>query len=171
MSTRANVVISYRDQKIGAPSELWLYHHIDGNVQGIGEAVVRAVDSLGTYIGDGVRLLRLWDKLPPEFENVTDLSPDIEFLYRITYADNRVSVIVRHGGYVGEDAKRHYSREHDTPDNTVELYRAVFDDGPPEHVEEFRYEIREPESYVRTLMEDSQPAARAWRGRLRGPAA
>lgn len=166
MSTRANVVIAYKDWKIGVPSELWLYHHHDGNVQGIGEAVVGAVHACGRYVEDGNWLERLWDKLPSEFENMADLSPDIEFLYRIIYADNRVSVVVRHGGYAGENARWHYRRANDTPDNSVELYNAVFDAGPPEHVEDFRYDIREPESWVRTLIAECQPGARAWRGRL-----
>jgi hypothetical protein len=164
MSTRANVVIEYLDQGIGVPSELWLYHHHDGYVQGIGETVVRAAHAYGLYVDDGTGLQRLWDKFPQEFENAPGMAGNIEFLYRVTYADGKVTVVARHGGYVGEDVERHYKRANDTPDNSVELYRATLEHGK---AVSFRYDIREPESYIRTLTEASQPAARAWQGRLR----
>jgi hypothetical protein len=101
MSTRANVIIHYKDWQIGAPSELWLYHHHDGNVQGIGEMIVQAVHACGQYVDDGTKLGRLWDNFPNEFENAPGMSEDIEFLYRIVYADNTARVVARHGGYVG----------------------------------------------------------------------
>jgi hypothetical protein len=164
MSTRANVVVKYADRGIGAPSELWLYHHHDGNVQGIGEMIVQAVHARGLYVDDGSRLERLWDNFPNEFENVTDLEEDIEFLYRITYADNRVNVVARHGGYAGEAVARHYGQANDTPDNSVELYSAHFEG--VKRAATVQHDIREPESYVRTLSEAVQPGARAWRGRL-----
>jgi hypothetical protein len=167
MSTRANIVIKYEDRNIGGPSELWLLHHHDGNVQGIGETVVWAVHAYGRYVENGGELQRLWDLFPPEFENATGLEQDIEFLYRVTYTHNRVTVVARHGGYVGERAEQHYRNVNDTPDNSVELYRALYEGYPAWHVASCRYEIREPKSYIRTLMQQSQPAARAWRGRLR----
>jgi hypothetical protein len=167
MSTRANVVIKYEDRAIGAPSELWLLHHHDGNVQGIGEEVVRTVHDSQVYVDGTAWLNFLLRSFPCEFEDAFDLQPDIEFLYRITYADNRVTVVVRHGGYVGENARLHYSRSNDTPDNSAELYNAAFVGDTVMHVEGSQYDIREPESYIRTLMQQSQPAVRAWRGRLR----
>jgi hypothetical protein len=117
------------------------------------------------YVEDGDGLQRLWDKFPPGFENTTGMSEDIEFLYRVTYAAHQVTVVARYGGYAGRSAEYHYRREYDTPDNTVELYRAVFDAGPPEDVEEFLCDIREPESYIQTLIAEYQPKVRAWRGR------
>src|SRR5258708_3889227 len=124
MSTRANVVISYKDREIGAPSELWLYHHHDGNVAGIGEMVVQAVHACGRYVDDASGLERLWDNFPNEFENVSGLEEDVNFLYRITYSNDMVTVVARHGGYVGEGARWHYSRANDTPRNSAELYIA-----------------------------------------------
>lgn len=167
MSTRANVVIAYRDCEIDMPAELWLYHHQDGDVRGIGETVVRAVHACGVYLTDGTGLNQLWDEFPPEFENAVDMSPDIEFLYRVTYADNKLTVIVRHGGYVPSDAKQHYSRATDTPDNSVTLYSARFAEDRDKHIASFRFDIREPESYIRTLVANAQPGMRAWRGILR----
>lgn len=167
MSTRANVVIKYGDREIGAPSELWLYHHHDGNVQGIGESIVRAVHACGLYVENGSELWRLWDNFPPEFENAAGLEQDIEFLYRVTYAYNRVTVVARHGGYVGERAQEHYRRENDTPDNSVELYRALYEGYPVWQLASCRYDIREPKSYVHTLAKATQTVARAWRGELR----
>jgi hypothetical protein len=166
MSTRANVVIKYQDRKIGGPSELWLLRSYDGYVRGTGEQVVSAVHACG-YIEDGDRLERLWGKFPPELENTTGLEEDIDFLYRVTYADNKVTVVARHSGYVGEIFKaiRHYDRSNDAPDNSVELYSAMFEDG---RAVSFRYDIREPESYIRTLSTVDQPANRSWRGQLRG---
>jgi hypothetical protein len=167
MSTRANIMISYKDQTVHAPSELWLYHHYDGNVQGIGETVVQAVHSCGLYVEDADGLGRLWDEFPFEFENVVGLQSDIEFLYRITYANNRVTVVARHGGYAGEHAVQHYHRTNDTPDNSVQLYQALFEDKDPKYIASFGCDIREPESYLQTLIPGTQPVARAWRGRLR----
>jgi hypothetical protein len=62
----------------------------------------------------------------------------------------------------------HYRRVNDTPDNSVELFSMMFEDGK---AASFRHDIREPESYIRSLAPASQPAARAWRGGLRGSAA
>lgn len=167
MNARANVVIEYEDRNIGGPSELWLLHHHDGNVQGIGETVVRAVHAYGRYVENGGELQGLWDLFPPEFENATGLEQDIEFLYRITYAYNSVRVVVRHGGCMGESAVQHYARENDTPDNSVELYSALFEGYPVWHVASFREDIREPVGYVRTLVESDKRQVRAWRGHLR----
>jgi hypothetical protein len=167
MSTRANVVIKYEDRNIGGPSELWLSHHHDGNVQGIGETVVRAVHAYGRYVENGGELQRLWDLFPPEFENSTGLEQDVEFLYRITYAYNKVRVVARRDGYTGERAEQHYRSVNDTPYNSVELYSALFEGYPVWQVASFRQDIREPVSYVRTLVESDKPRARAWRGRLR----
>lgn len=164
MGTRANIVIEYMDYGIGGPSELWLYHPHDGNVQGIGEAVVRAVHACGWYVDDGASLERLWNNFPNEFENATGLQDDVEFLYRITYADDMVRVVVRHGGYVGEEAAQHYNRANDTSDNSVNLLNITFD----EHGDSDRqwHDIREPESYIRTLPEAERSAVRAWRGTI-----
>lgn len=166
MSTRANVVIHYEDRKIGGPSELWFYHHLDGNVQGIGTEVVRAVHTCGQYITDDDGLGRLWDKFPLEFENMTGMSQDIEFLYRVTYVDNAVVVTVRHGGYIGKDAISHYDPANDTLDNSVKLYSAQFEKGLCWSAVRCTYNIREPESYIRTLSDEIQLAVRRWRGRL-----
>ena len=78
MSTRANVVIEYRDWETGMPSQLWLSHHHDGNVQGIGEMILHAVWACG-LIWDSEGLKQLWDEFPREFENMTGLEEDIEF--------------------------------------------------------------------------------------------
>ena len=74
-------------------------------------------------------------------------------------------MVVRHGGYVGEGAERHYRRANDTPDNSVELLHETFNEYGD--FESQWHDIREPESYIRTLRTVDQPAARAWRGRLR----
>jgi hypothetical protein len=106
-----------------------------------------------------------------KFEDADSLHGGVAFLYRITYTDDKVTIVVRHGGSGGENTERHYSRENDTPDNSVELYSATFMDDPVEAKRlSFHYDIREPESCVRTLRAVDQPAVRAWRGRLRqGP--
>lgn len=166
MSTRANVVIAYNDRTIGASSELWLSHHYDGYVRGVGEAIVGAVHACRLYVARGSDLERLWDMFPPDFENVTGLQEEIEFLYRVTYADNTVTVVARHGGIAAASAPEHYSRAHDTPDNSVELYTATFGGDGEKHLVSFGYDIREPESYIRTVLPEDQPEARAWRGRL-----
>ena len=160
-------MIKYWDRTVGAPSELWLFHRHDGNVQGIGEQVVRAVHAFGLYVEDGSGLERLWQQFPPEFENATGLEYDIEFLYRISYTGGSATIRARHGGFVGERAPQHYRSQNDTPSDSVELYTALFAGGAVLHRGSFGYDIREPESYVRTLREADQPAARTWRGRLR----
>jgi hypothetical protein len=166
MSTRANVVIKYQDRNIGAPSELWLYHHQDGNVQGIGEEIVQTVHDCGLYIENGDSLGHLWDRFSREYEDVTGMQEDIGFLYRVTYADNKVTVVVRHGGYAIEPAEWRYNRASDTAHNSVELLRTVFKDGT---VTSLRHDIREPETYIRTLMDVARPGARTWRGHLLQP--
>lgn len=168
MSTRANVVVKYKDRDIGMPGELWLYHHHDGNVHGIGETVVQAVHDCGRYVEDGRGLNYLWDNFSSEFENVTGLQDDIEFLYRVTYADNKVIVVARHGGYVSEGTVQHYSRADDTPMNSAELYSAMFSGDGENQIKLFMCNIREPMSYVEQLALDKQSAVAAWRGRLQG---
>jgi hypothetical protein len=71
------------------------------------------------------------------------------------------TVVARHGGYVGERAREYYSQANDTVDNSVELLHMAFKYGLA--VSE-RHDIREPESYVRTLRKVDRPEARAWRG-------
>jgi hypothetical protein len=76
-------------------------------------------------------------------------------------------VVVRHGGYVGERAQEYqeyYNRANDTADNSVELLHMTF---KGDEVVSTRHDIREPESYIRTLRAVDQQMARAWRGRLR----
>jgi hypothetical protein len=80
------------------------------------------------------------------------------------YADDMVRVVARHGGYVGERAAQHYSRANDTPDNSVELFTNTFNESGD--LESQWHDIREPESYIRTLPEAAQPAAQAWRGAI-----
>jgi hypothetical protein len=160
MSTRANVLIKYKDRKTSADSEQWLYRHYDGNVRGVGQAVVRAVCDHGWNVNSEPELTLLLREFPSPFEDTIGTHDEIDFLYRVTYADDRVTVVAWHGGYAGEDAERHYHRANDTPDNSVELCNMVFKDG---RAASFQCDIREPESYIRTLVEATQPAVRAWR--------
>lgn len=164
MSTRANVVIAYQDRKIGAAKQRWLYRHYDGNVRGVGQALVLAVRNHGWSVNGEPELALLLQEFPSQFEDTIGTHDDIEFLYRITYAADRVTVVARHGGYAGEDDERRYHRAGDAPDNSVELLNMVFKD---DKATSFQYDIREPESYIRTLMEATQSAARTWRGQLR----
>jgi hypothetical protein len=169
MTTRANVVIEYEDDEFDHPMESWLYCLTGGNVQVIGKEVVQAIHDYPFYVDFTVGIKQLLQNFGSAFENADadGLHGDIEFLHRVTYADNKVTIVARHGGYAGEDAEQHYSRENDTPDNTVELYSATFKDDLSERRLSFHFDIREPESYLRRLRPDAQPAARAWRGRLR----
>lgn len=164
MSTRANVVIQYKDLTTGEAKQRWLYRHYGGNVRGVGQAVVRAVRDHGWNVNGEPELALLLQEFPSQFEDTIGTHDEIEFLCRITYADDGVTVVARHGGYAGEDAERRYRRANDTPDNSVELFNMVFKNGK---ATSFKHDICEPESYIRTRREATQPGVRTWRGRLR----
>jgi hypothetical protein len=135
-------------------------------VQDIGSDVVQAVHDYPFYVDFTRAMMELSMKFGGKFENADGLHGDIEFLYPITYSNDRILVVARHGGYVGEDAARCYSPQNDTPDNSVELYSAHFEGDGVRRPGTVQHDIREPESYIHTLPEAGQPAVRAWRGTI-----
>jgi hypothetical protein len=164
MGTGAGVVIAYTDNISDEASEQWLYHPCEGSVQSIGEVIVRAVRDYGCFVDDEFQRKLLLRNFPREFKRTTGMRHNIAFLYRITYRANGMSVTVRHFGYVEDETVAFYSRQEDRPHHSVELFSVRL---ARNRVVSSRFDVREPESYIRTLASDVQPGVRAWRGRPR----